>query len=49
MTILINFLSVGIETDIYVPALPQMLLAFDTQELYLQQLLSINFIGLLVV
>lgn len=48
IVILINFLSVGIETDIYVPALPQMLLAFNTQEVYLQQLLSINFVGLLI-
>lgn len=48
LTIVINFLSVGVETDIYVPALPQMLSYFQTEELYLQQLLSINLVGLLV-
>ncbi len=48
VTIVINFLAVGIETDLYIPALPLMLLYFKTQELYLQQLLSVNLLGLFI-
>lgn len=44
--LILNFTSVGIETDIYVPSFPAIMDYFKTTETILQMLLSMNFIGL---
>ncbi len=44
--ILIIFLAAGIETDIYLPAFPDMITFFGVSESRIQQLLSWNFIGI---
>ncbi len=44
--LILNFVSVGIETDIYVPSFPDIMNHFKTSEAILQMLLSMNFIGL---
>jgi len=44
--LILNFISVGIETDIYVPSFPNIMAHFKTSEQILQMLLSLNFLGL---
>jgi len=40
------FIVACIETDIYLPAMPDMMTYFDTSEAMIQSLLSWNFIGI---
>lgn len=40
------FLAAAIETDIYLPAFPDMMLAFETNETMIQRVLSFNFLGI---
>lgn len=40
------FLAAAIETDIYLPAFPDMMTAFNTTEQMIQRILSFNFIGI---
>lgn len=42
--VVLNVIAVGIETDIYVPAFPDMLSYFNTSEQKIGFLLSLNFI-----
>ncbi|OEE66723.1 Bcr/CflA family drug resistance efflux transporter [Enterovibrio norvegicus FF-33] len=44
--ILMIFLAAAMETDIYLPAFPDMMVAFDTNETMIQRVLSFNFLGI---
>ncbi|MDD1779944.1 multidrug effflux MFS transporter [Enterovibrio sp. ZSDZ35] len=44
--ILMIFLAAAMETDIYLPAFPDMMAAFDTNETMIQRILSFNFLGI---
>ena len=42
------FLAAAIETDIYLPAFPDMMEAFRTSEIMIQRILSFNFLGICI-
>ncbi|MBV7296385.1 multidrug effflux MFS transporter [Enterovibrio paralichthyis] len=44
--ILMIFLAAAMETDIYLPAFPDMMAAFNTDETMIQRVLSFNFLGI---
>ncbi|WP_028022343.1 multidrug effflux MFS transporter [Enterovibrio calviensis] len=44
--ILMIFLAAAMETDIYLPAFPDMMTAFNTNETMIQRVLSFNFLGI---
>ncbi|TKF08224.1 multidrug effflux MFS transporter [Enterovibrio norvegicus] len=46
--ILMIFLAAAMETDIYLPAFPDMMAAFNTNETMIQRVLSFNFLGICV-
>ncbi|KXF83390.1 multidrug effflux MFS transporter [Enterovibrio coralii] len=46
--ILMIFLAAAMETDIYLPAFPDMMAAFNTNETMIQRVLSFNFLGICI-
>ncbi|UJF18878.1 multidrug effflux MFS transporter [Vibrio sp. SS-MA-C1-2] len=44
--ITIVFLAAAMETDIYLPAFPDMMVAYNTNEVMIQRILSFNFLGI---